>query len=210
MSSAFQPSEPEHIRLSDADRTEAMSALGEALSEGRLTLGEYDERCQYCTQAQTRADLVPLFADIPQAPVMGSSSGMPAAQHDVPVFTARELVEARRSGRRTRAGIFWLGTIGSITLAGAASLPAVLVVIPVLFILLYVMKVGPDSWYSPSLRDMERSKRRLVRAKQLELEADRAYDAARRKAERREQIDQLTGDTLNFAQESLNRFRRRD
>ena len=135
---------------------------------------------------------------------------MPAAQHDVPVFTARELVEARRSGRRTRAGIFWLGTIGSITLAGAASLPAVLVVIPVLFILLYVMKVGPDSWYSPSLRDMERSKRRLVRAKQLELEADRAYDAARRKAERREQIDQLTGDTLNFAQESLNRFRRRD
>ena len=210
MSSAFQPSEPEHIRLSDADRTEAMSALGEALSEGRLTLGEYDERCQCCTQAQTRADLVPLFADIPQAPVMGSSAGMPAAQHDVPVFTARELVEARRSGRRTRAGIFWLGTIGSITLAAAASLPAVLVVIPVLFILLYVMKVGPDSWYSPSLRDMERSKRRLVRAKQLELEADRAYDAARRKAERREQIDQLTGDTLNFAQESLNRFRRRD
>ncbi|WP_408911340.1 hypothetical protein ACKFRZ_01645 [Corynebacterium gottingense] len=128
----------------------------------------------------------------------------------MPVFTARELVEARRSGRRTRAGIFWLGTIGSITLAGAASLPAVLAVIPVLFILLYVMKVGPDSWYSPSLRDMERSKRRLVRAKQLELEADRAYDAARRKAERREQIDQLTGDTLNFAQESLNRFRRRD
>ena len=210
MSSAFQPSQPEHIRLSDADRTEAMSALGEALSEGRLTLGEYDERCQCCTQAQTRADLVPLFADIPQAPVMGSSAGMPAAQHDVPVFTARELVEARRSGRRTRAGIFWLGTIGSITLAAAASLPAVLVVIPVLFILLYVMKVGPDSWYSPSLRDMERSKRRLVRAKQLELEADRAYDAARRKAERREQIDQLTGDTLNFAQESLNRFRRRD
>ncbi|WP_267208296.1 DUF1707 SHOCT-like domain-containing protein [Corynebacterium sp. Marseille-P8863] len=210
MSSAFQPTQPEHIRLSDADRTEAMSALGEALSEGRLTLGEYDERCQCCTQAQTRADLVPLFADIPQAPVMGSSAGMPAAQHDVPVFTARELVEARRSGRRTRAGIFWLGTIGSITLAAAASLPAVLVVIPVLFILLYVMKVGPDSWYSPSLRDMERSKRRLVRAKQLELEADRAYDAARRKAERREQIDQLTGDTLNFAQESLNRFRRRD
>lgn len=211
MSSAFQPSQPEHIRLSDADRTEAMSALGEALSEGRLTLGEYDERCQCCTQAQTRADLVPLFADIPQAPVMGSSAGMPAAQHDVPVFTARELVEARRSGRRTRAGIFLLGTIGSITLAGtAASHPAVLAVIPMLFILLYVMKVGPDSWYSPSLRDMERSKRRLVRAKQLELEADRAYDRAHRKAERREQIDQLTGDTLNFAQESLNRFRRRD
>ena len=108
-----------------------------------------------------------------------------------------------------RAGIFWLGAVGSFTAAVAINAPALFAVIPVLFILLYVMKVGPDSWYSPSLRDIERAQRRLVRAKQLELEADRAFEVAQRKVERREQIDRLTGDTLNFAQESLNKFRRR-
>ena len=108
-----------------------------------------------------------------------------------------------------RAGIFWLGAVGSFTAAVAINAPVLLAVIPVLFILLYVRKVGPDSWYSPSLRDIERAQRRLVRAKQLELEADRAFDVAQRKVERREQIDRLTGDTLNFAQESLNKFRRR-
>lgn len=205
MSSAYQP---DHVRLSDADRTAAMSALGNALGEGRLNLDEYDERCKACTTAKTRADLAPLFEDIPQFPAYGSQELEPA-QHDVPVFTAREVVEARRSGRRIRAGIFWLGTIGAVTATGVSGVGLFLALIPTLFILLYVMKVGPDAWYAPSLRDMERAKRRLVRAKQLELEADRAHDAARRKLERRDQIDKLTGDTLNFAQESLNKFRNR-
>lgn len=200
--------QPDKVRLSDADRTAAMTALGNALGEGRLSMQEYDERCQACTTAKTRTDLAPLFADLPQRPTFGSQE-LAQQQHDVPVFSAREVVEARRSGRRMRAGIFWLGAIGSFTAAVAIDAPVLLAVIPVLFILLYVMKVGPDSWYSPSLRDIERAQRRLVRAKQLELEADRAFEVAQRKVERREQIDRLTGDTLNFAQESLNKFRRR-
>ena len=65
MSSAFQP---DHIRLSDAERADAMNALGHALGEGRLSLSEYDERCREVAAAQVRADLDPLFADIPQRP----------------------------------------------------------------------------------------------------------------------------------------------
>lgn len=183
MSSAFQP---DHIRLSDAERVDAMEALGHALGEGRLSLAEYDDRCRDAAAAQTHADLEPLFADIPQRP--GKQRGEPQqgapqgsqAPSEMTVYTAREIVETRRKGQRTRAGVFWLGTIGTIAACGvfgSAGLDALagltLLIIPTLFILLYVMKVGPDDWYMPNIRQLEKNRRQAVRAKQLELEANR-------------------------------------
>lgn len=213
MSSAFQP---DHIRLSDAERADAMSALGHALGEGRLTLAEYDERCRDVAAAQLRSELEPLFADIPQRPGEHRAgeheagvAGVPAPQSpsEMTVYTAREIVETRRNGRKMRAGVFWLGTISSFIAMGISfehgfdALGAIFLgLIPTLFVLLYVMKVGPDDWYTPTVRQLEKHRRQALRAQQLELETQR-------KLERQEQLSQLTGDAIGLAQNTVNRFK---
>ena len=63
------------IRIGTAEREEAVALLGEHFTAGRLSLAEFDERVALATQATVRADLVPLFADLPTAPAVVSSSG---------------------------------------------------------------------------------------------------------------------------------------
>jgi hypothetical protein len=53
------------IRISNAERDEAVKTLGEHMSTGRLDLGEYEERCGLAAAARTRADLEVLFEDLP-------------------------------------------------------------------------------------------------------------------------------------------------
>ncbi|MCK0091149.1 DUF1707 domain-containing protein [Rhodococcus sp. F64268] len=56
------------IRIGTAEREEAIALLGEHFAAGRLSLVEFDDRVALATQAVTRADLVPLFSDLPSAP----------------------------------------------------------------------------------------------------------------------------------------------
>jgi hypothetical protein len=53
------------IRASDGDREAAAARLNEAVSDGRLTLGEFSERLDRAYAARTRGDLAPLTADLP-------------------------------------------------------------------------------------------------------------------------------------------------
>ena len=53
------------IRISNAERDAAVSALGEHLSTGRLELSEYEERCGQAAAARTRGELEALFTDLP-------------------------------------------------------------------------------------------------------------------------------------------------
>lgn len=211
-----------HLRLSDAERADAMAALGHAFGEGRFSLEEYDNRCKAVAAADFRSDLLPLFEDIPQNPGQTLPPGAaPGMQTEIPgemvVYTAKEIMQTRRAGRRMRTGAFLLGSTGALagTMVlgglGAEILAGVcFLLIPTLFVLLYVMKVGPDEWHTPSLRQLERNRRELVRAKQLEIEASQAYEQAQRKLERKAQIDRLTDDALNMAQQTMNRFKPRD
>ena len=64
------------IRTSNAERDEAVHALGVHLSTGRLELDEYEERCTRATAARTRGDLEALFTDLP-APHPDLSSATP-------------------------------------------------------------------------------------------------------------------------------------
>ena len=57
--------DPEQLRITDAEREAAVTALGEHFAVGRLTRDEYDERCEAAWSARTRAELRPLFADLP-------------------------------------------------------------------------------------------------------------------------------------------------
>lgn len=198
---------------------QAMDTLGRALGEGRLTMDEFDERCTQVQKAQTNADLQPIVADLPvtqpDLAVAAEKAIDYGGEGADKLYSAREIVEARRSGQRMRAGTFLLGSVGSFAAMGLfmelglSSLGAAffLAAIPTLFILLYVMKIGPDSWYMPTIRELEKQRRQLIRAKQLELEAAQAYDQAQRKLERKAQIDRLTGDAINMAQETVNRFK---
>ena len=63
---------PAVIRASDGDREAAAARLNEAVSDGRLTLGEFSERLDRAYAARTRGELAPLTADLPAIdPVRG-------------------------------------------------------------------------------------------------------------------------------------------
>ncbi|MEV6343327.1 DUF1707 domain-containing protein [Actinoplanes sp. NPDC051851] len=72
------------MRAADADRRQIADQLKSALDEGRLDLGEYDERLQRAYAARTYAELLPLVGDLPRP-------GMSAAD-----VKARRIAEERR------------------------------------------------------------------------------------------------------------------
>lgn len=53
------------IRLSDAERQEALDALSEHVRTGRLDVDEFGDRSAHATAARRRGELEPLFADLP-------------------------------------------------------------------------------------------------------------------------------------------------
>lgn len=83
------PSDPDQVRIGTAEREEASRVLGDHFGAGRLTVEEYDERVSAVMAAQTRADIQPLFADLPVphpaflAPPIGSMP-MPAMPPPMP------------------------------------------------------------------------------------------------------------------------------
>jgi len=52
------------LRLSDADREDAISRLSDHYAAGRLDKDEFDERSDAIWTARTGADLAPIFADL--------------------------------------------------------------------------------------------------------------------------------------------------
>ncbi|HEV2784658.1 MAG TPA: DUF1707 domain-containing protein [Actinophytocola sp.] len=57
--------EPSDLRISDVEREDAISKLGEHLSVGRLGVDEYGERTAQVAAARTRGELLALFRDLP-------------------------------------------------------------------------------------------------------------------------------------------------
>jgi hypothetical protein len=55
------------LRASDAERETVVERLQVALSEGRLSVTEFDERARDAYAAMTRGDLAALTADLPEA-----------------------------------------------------------------------------------------------------------------------------------------------
>ena len=55
----------EHLRMSDAEREQAAGELGEHYVQGRLTAEEHSERLDQIWAARTRAELAPIFQDLP-------------------------------------------------------------------------------------------------------------------------------------------------
>ncbi len=60
------------LRAADVDRQHVADQLYAALNEGRLSLGEYDERVRHAYAARTYAELNGLLGDLPSAPRTGT------------------------------------------------------------------------------------------------------------------------------------------
>jgi len=58
----------DRLRIGTAEREEAMRLLSRQFSEGRLSPDEFSERSAAVSSALTRADLAPIFADLPVKP----------------------------------------------------------------------------------------------------------------------------------------------
>jgi hypothetical protein len=77
--------EPSDLRISDSEREDAISKLGEHMSVGRLGVDEYGERTAKVAAAKTRGELLTLFADLPDprpsfgSPVAAAPRARPAA-----------------------------------------------------------------------------------------------------------------------------------
>ncbi|WP_448002462.1 DUF1707 SHOCT-like domain-containing protein [Agromyces bauzanensis] len=109
MSGYANPDRPD-LRLSDAERGEAVGHLADARTVGRLTEAEYQERASAARRAVTRGDLMPLFADLPESAPAAQQlpqatavppGPMPAA-YSAPI-TGYDAADAYRGSRGSRA-----------------------------------------------------------------------------------------------------------
>jgi hypothetical protein len=62
----YEPLPESRLRVGDAERYQAATALGEHFATGRLDQAEYDARVGAAYAARTRADLRALFTDLPE------------------------------------------------------------------------------------------------------------------------------------------------
>jgi Domain of unknown function (DUF1707) len=83
---------PGDLRVSDADRDQALAELSEHFQAGRLTLEEFDERSGQALKAKTARELTGLFTDLPagqaRALSTGTAAAVPEARQHSPVARA--------------------------------------------------------------------------------------------------------------------------
>lgn len=101
--------ETRSVRIGDAERDEAISALGEHYAAGRINKDEYEERAGRVWEARFDADIAPLFADLPRR---RSAVETPAA-----AFPARPGFTGHRRRR-----LYFLAPVMMLAVAGLAVL----------------------------------------------------------------------------------------
>ncbi|MDY3127543.1 MAG: DUF1707 domain-containing protein [Corynebacterium sp.] len=183
ISAALVPAPPapvaDTLRLSDVERNDAMNQLARAVGEGRLTIEEFEERSDDIMAARFRRDLVPVFQDIPALPL-----------GEVKEYSREEIERLRQRGRKPRLATALLTTLfagvaapffvaagfsANAEILGVGAGLLTMLLIPTVWIALYVLKLGPAEWHMPSVKQLERERRRAARA---ELTSE-AFDLAR-------------------------------
>lgn len=121
------------LRLSDAEREEALDALSQHVQTGRLDLREFDTRSAKVTAATTRRDLAPLFDDLP-APLPSAlhTAGPPNDPARLPRSASPAPAPASTPARRASAGIVPIAAIVAVILFfTVAKNPAVFLLVAV-------------------------------------------------------------------------------
>jgi fatty acid desaturase len=104
------------LRASDGEREVVVRALRDHAAAGRLDPDELDERLERAYNAQIRADLVPLVADLPAAPRVTSPAPRRRSYPELtPVILIAVMLVAIWA--LTGAGYFWpVWPIGAMAL----------------------------------------------------------------------------------------------
>lgn len=100
------------MRVSDADREQALAALREHLLAGRLSLEEFSERVEAVLQAKVNGELAQVREDLPEVAVQAPDERRRPAR-----FTGAMLGSAVRRGRlRLRRRTFAASALGDLDL----------------------------------------------------------------------------------------------
>ncbi|MFI8101841.1 DUF1707 domain-containing protein [Streptomyces sp. NPDC086023] len=91
------------LRASDADRERVAERLRDALAEGRLDMGEFEERLEAAFKARTYAELAPLTRDLP-APGGTAPAPLPYAAPPAGAPAGASSWPARIGGTGTSSG----------------------------------------------------------------------------------------------------------
>jgi hypothetical protein len=133
-----QPLPADLLRVGDAERQQAVSALGEHFAAGRLDQDEYDTRIQAAYAAKTRVDLHGLFGDLPE-PV----PFRPSAQQAPPGWGAGRDARDRPRHRPVPAVI---PVLMAIAIFVGVSLLVHFPVVPLLFLLIWIGSGRRRGW----------------------------------------------------------------
>ena len=97
--------DPDQLRISDADRHKVAEVLRDAAGEGRLDLDELDERLEATYAAKVYADLVPIVVDLPgnQLDLRRRGTGAPTAATRQRAAVRHDTSLAIMGGRTARA-----------------------------------------------------------------------------------------------------------
>ena len=162
------------VRIGNKEREEAMDLLSKHLEAGRLDISEYDDRCRHIANARVHGELSQVFLDLPRIP--RDNQEQPSQALAVPgygrqIYTAEEVAAAAGRGRNIRGGIMALSVVTAFMLVTV--LDWFLWIIPVVAILLYMLKIGPSSWYMPTNRQIQREQRQALRQQRQALRQQR-------------------------------------
>jgi uncharacterized protein DUF1707 len=110
--------DPDQLRISDADRHKVAEVLRDAAGEGRLELDELDERLEATYAAKVYADLVPIVVDLPGNGLALPTATTPARQ-PAPGSAVRHESSFAIMGGQDRKGVWEVGaTHTAFTLMG--------------------------------------------------------------------------------------------
>ena len=74
-----------HLRAADSDRAAVAATLGRAMTDGRLSIAEYDERLAAAYASRAYGELAALTADLPSAGVPAPPAAVDRAEAAPPV-----------------------------------------------------------------------------------------------------------------------------
>jgi len=132
------------VRIGDAERERAQSTLSDHYAAGRLDHDEYSERLDRIWAARTRAELDPVFTDLPGA---AGPSPHPSYPFSTPASRRPASTTRHRSSRPPLPLLVLLLVLG--TIAVATHLPLILVGLGVWFFFLRGGGCRSQAWSHP-------------------------------------------------------------
>jgi hypothetical protein len=131
------------IRVSDAERDQAVAELGEHYQAGRLTLEEFDERSGVALRAKTGNDLVVLFTDLPTTVVPTAMRPADPVSQQPPADFGGRRAGGPRLARLLAACVIAAIIVGNLTAGfGGPHHPRITWLVPIVVLCLVLLRLA--------------------------------------------------------------------